>query len=151
MVRLLETAGSAQFEITLHDGKGSTGAQWYFREETSLPVAIQRWRIPPGGSEGMHAHPEGDGALEEIYVLVSGTAVMTVDGERHDLAPGDAVLARAGTSHDIVNPGDETAVLLIVFGPPGTALDWTRSRTGRASREAATAERTASPPTGGRQ
>lgn len=141
---MLETAGSAQFEITLHGGSGSTEVQWYFREQTSLPVAIQRWRIPPGGSEGRHVHPEsGDGALEEIYVLLSGTAVMTVDGERADLAAGDAVLARAGTSHDIVNPGNEPTVVLIVWGPPGTALDWTRSRTGRASHAAATAERTA--------
>lgn len=137
MVPLLETAGSARFGITLHDGDGAIDVQWYFREQTSLPVAIHRWRIPPGGSEGMHAHPEGDAALEEIYVLLTGTAVMTVDGERIELAPGDAVLARAGTSHDIVNPGAVPADVMVVWGRPGTAPDWTRSRTGRASHAAA--------------
>ncbi len=135
---MLESAGSAQFGITLHDGTGSTDVQWYFREETSLPVAIQRWRLPPGGSEGMHTHPPaGPGALEEVYVLVSGTAVMTVEGETFDLAPGDAVLARAGAAHDVRNRGDDTATLLVVWGPPGTALDWTSYRTGRAARDAA--------------
>ena len=135
---MLESAGSAQFDITLHDGEGRTDVQWYFREETSLPVAIQRWRIPPGGSEGRHTHPpSGAGALEEIYVLVGGTAVMTVGDETFDLVPGDAVLARAGAAHDVTNHGDDAATLLVVWGPPGTALDWTSYRTGNASREAA--------------
>lgn len=134
---MLERAGRAQSGLTLHGGERPTDVQWYFREESSLPVAIQRWELPPGGSEGLHAHPPGADALDEIYVLVSGAATMTVDGARYDLEPGDAVLARTGTQHDLRNPGTTPATVLVVWGPPGTALDWTRYRTGRASREAA--------------
>ena len=137
---MLEPAGRAQFAITLHDGERPSDLQWYFREESTLPVAIQRWELPPGGSEGMHAHPPGAEALEEIYVLLDGAAVMTVDGVRHDLGPGDAVLARAGTQHDLRNPGPEPASVLVVWGQPGTGMDWTRYRTGRASRDAAERE-----------
>lgn len=137
---MLERSGRAQFGITLHGGERPTDVQWYFREQSALPVAIQRWELPPGGSEGLHAHPPGDAALEEIYVLLHGTARMTVDGQRFDLEPGDAVLARPGQEHDLRNPGTSTAVVMVVWGPPGTALDWPRYRTGRASRDAAERE-----------
>ncbi|SFN79854.1 Cupin domain-containing protein [Pseudonocardia ammonioxydans] len=132
-----ERAGRARFAITLHGGERPSEVQWYFREQSTLPVAIQRWELPPGGSEGMHAHPPGAEALEEVYVLLEGAAVMTVDGERFDLGPGDAVLAPPGTQHDLVNPGPAPASVLVVWGPPGTAMDWASFRTGRASRDAA--------------
>lgn len=134
---MIERSGRARFDYTLHGGAAPTGVQWYFRAETALPVAVQRWELPPGGSEGAHSHPPGDEALEEMYVLVSGAATMRVDDVVHDLAPGDAVLAPAGSHHDIVNPGPEPAVVLVVWGEPGTPLDWSRYGTGRASREAA--------------
>lgn len=134
-----EPRGTAEIDHTLHGGAAPTRVQWYFREQTALPVAVQRWELPPGGGEGPHVHPAGDAALEELYVLVSGTAVMDVDGTTHRLAPGDAVLAPAGSDHDLRNPGDEPAVLLVVFGPPGTALDWRDFGTGRATHAAAQA------------
>lgn len=128
-----EPAGLGAFEHTLHGGAAPTRMQWLFREETTLPVAVQRWELPPGGSEGMHAHPEGDGALEELYVLLEGRAAMRVDGVDHDLAPGDAVLAPAGSPHDLRNVGDGPAHLLVVWGRPGEGVDWARYASGRAA------------------
>lgn len=128
------------FEHRLHDGAAATRVQWYFREHCWLPVAVQLWQVPPGGSEGMHRHSGDDSlALEELYVLISGRAVMTVDEVTYDLAPGDAVRAPVDSFHDVRNP-DEHAVaqVLVIFGEPGTPIDWSTFVTGRMSERAGT-------------
>jgi len=132
-----EPAGSGAFDHTLHGGSAPTRMQWLFREETALPVAVQRWDLPPGGSEGVHAHPPGDEALEELYVLLEGQATMHVDDATYELAPGDAVLAPAGSRHDLQNTGAGGARLVVVWGRPGSGVDWSRYASGVASRAAA--------------
>ncbi|MDN5748271.1 MAG: cupin domain-containing protein [Pseudonocardia sp.] len=109
--------------------------QWYFRGSSQLPVAVQSWTLPPGGSEGMHRHP-ADAPVEELYLVVSGTVSMQVDDTVHELGPGDAVLAPVGADHDVRNTGDGTAALVVVWGEPGTAVDWARFGSGRAAHEA---------------
>ncbi|MDN5854398.1 MAG: cupin domain-containing protein [Actinomycetia bacterium] len=133
---MVERAGVGAFDHMLHGGAAPTRVQWYFRESTQLPVAVQSWQLPPGGSEGMHTHRE-DAPLEELYVLVSGRAVMRVDDETYELAAGDAVLAPAGSDHDLRNAGENTAHVLVIWGNPGTALDWSRFVTGRMAHDAA--------------
>lgn len=134
---MIERSGAGRFRHRLHGGDGTVGVQWYFREESTLPVAVQRWELAPGTSEGAHTHPADGDSLEEIYVVVEGTVVMTVDDLTHTLNPGDAVRAPVGTRHDLANPGPEAAAVLIVWGPRGDGLDWSRYRTGRAARDAA--------------
>ena len=134
---MFEERGDGAFEHTLHGGAAPMRMQWYFREATALPVAVQRWELPPGGTEGMHAHPIGEAALEELYVLLEGRVVTHVDGITYDLAPGDAVLAPAGSDHDLQNTGRDPAVVLVIWGPPTGALDWTRYSSGRKARAAA--------------
>jgi mannose-6-phosphate isomerase-like protein (cupin superfamily) len=58
---------------------------------------------------------------------------MHVDGTAFTLGPGDAVLAPAGSDHDLRNSGDGPAVLLVIWGPPAGGLDWTRFGSGRAA------------------
>lgn len=89
----------------------------------------------------MHTHSEDTPPpLEELYVLVSGRAVMRVDGATHELEAGNAVLAPAGSDHDLRNAGDEAAQVLVIFGEPGRVFDWSRFATGRKSRDAAEAD-----------
>jgi quercetin dioxygenase-like cupin family protein len=133
---MIERAGTASFDHTLHGGALPTRVQWHFREETSLPVSVQTWELPPGGSEGTHVHPVGDEALEELYVLHEGHAAMSLDGVDHELRPGDAVLARAGVPHDLRNIGDETVRVTIIWGRPGVPVDWTRFASGQKSEAA---------------
>lgn len=132
---MIEQAGTAAFPHNFHGGTGQAQVQWRFREESALPVAVHSWELPPGGSEGMHTHPPGADALEEIYLLHEGTATMTLDGVAHPMAPGDAVLARAGVAHDLRNTGDTPARLTVIWGRPGTPVDWRRYPSGRRSAE----------------
>src|SRR5699024_8934009 len=99
-----------------------------------MPVAVQRWELAPGASEGMHAHGS-DLPLEELYLVMQGTATMRVDDQTYHLGPGDAVLAPVGAEHDLHNSGEETLRLVVIFGAPGTA-DWSWSPMATAARAA---------------
>jgi mannose-6-phosphate isomerase-like protein (cupin superfamily) len=133
---VLERAGETAFEHDMHDGALPMQVQWYFLDRSRLPVAVHLWELPAGGAEGLHAHGEDD-PLEELYLVVEGTARMRVDDERHDLGPGDAVLAPPGSRHDLTNTGDTPLKVVVVWGRPATETpDWTRYGTGRGARAA---------------
>ncbi|MDV9194449.1 cupin domain-containing protein [Streptomyces sp. Wh19] len=77
--------------------------------------------IEPGASVGEHVHMR----TEEIYYIISGRAVVTMDGERIDARPGDLITTPIGSSHSIANHGDEDMEFFVteVFpntGPPAT-------------------------------
>jgi mannose-6-phosphate isomerase-like protein (cupin superfamily) len=53
--------------------------------------------LEEGQSTRRHYHA----ATEEIYVVLEGRGEMEVEGERRDVAPGDAVLIPAGAWHEL--------------------------------------------------
>ena len=115
---MLEPRNSHRFDHELH-GAITRRKQVHFVNEMTLPVTIQTWELPPGGSEGMHAHEPGAGALEEFYLVLEGVARMQVGAEIHELCAGDSVLAQVGVNHDITNVGTELLRVLVVWGPQG--------------------------------
>jgi mannose-6-phosphate isomerase-like protein (cupin superfamily) len=66
--------------------------------------------VLPGTSIGVHRHEGND----EIYLVVSGTARMVVDGTEHRIAARDVVVTPSGSSHGLVNDGDEPLVMFVV-------------------------------------
>jgi mannose-6-phosphate isomerase-like protein (cupin superfamily) len=130
----VERTGEAAFDFVLHGGEGSTRIQWYFHDRSELPVALQAWELPPGGSEGRHAHP-AENPLEDQYLIIAGQARMQIDGRVLDLGPGDAVLAPVGSEHDLRNTGDTVLHLVVVWGRPGHA-DFSEFATAQAARQA---------------
>lgn len=133
---MLERAGETAFDHDMHEGALPMRVQWYLLDRSRLPVAVQLWELPPGGSEGLHSHEE-DEPLEELYLVVEGSARMRVDDEQHDLGPGDAVLAPVGSRHDLRNTGADTLKVVVVWGRPATEPpDWSPFRTAHASRAA---------------
>lgn len=123
---MIERDGDYAYDLTLHGGEGRTTIKHYFVKESSLPVSVQMWTLEPGASEGMHTHH--DPPLEELYLVSSGTATLTLDGEVHQLGPGDAMLSPAGTDHNLVNTGEDPLRVIVVWGEPGNA-DLTGFRT----------------------
>ena len=57
--------------------------------------------IRPGTASVPHAHDE-----YEIFIAISGEAVVEGDGERAALLPGDIVHLRPGMAHRVVNESD---------------------------------------------
>lgn len=66
--------------------------------------------LPAGASVGVHSHASD----EEYYYVVSGTGVMTLDGRRHEVGPGDITAVYPGGSHGLENPGPEPLRFIVV-------------------------------------
>lgn len=131
---MLERGGSTAFDYNMHSSAALTTVQWLFLDETRLPVAVHLWQLPPGGAEGMHSHGDEE-PLEELYLVVAGSARMSVDEETHDLGPGDAVLAPVGSEHDLRNTGNTTLKVVVIWGHPAQT-DWSPFGTAAAARKA---------------
>jgi len=61
----------------------------------------------PGGLHEQHE--------DEVYYVLSGKGVMTVDDTKVDMTPGTAVLTRPGSSHSLKQIGSEDLVVLISY------------------------------------
>jgi mannose-6-phosphate isomerase-like protein (cupin superfamily) len=70
-------------------------------------------RLPPGGATKAHFHPR----TEEIYYILEGTALMTVDQESVPVGPGDAIAIPPGMVHMICNTGSGTLKFLCCCAP----------------------------------
>ena len=75
-------------------------------------VQMVNWsKLPVGKSFQPHYH-EG---MQEVFVLFSGTAKMTVEGQSFELVGGDAIFIDPQEVHEMKNTGDED-VIYLVFG-----------------------------------
>jgi transcriptional regulator with XRE-family HTH domain len=70
----------------------------------------------PGGSTGDVPYAHGDS--EEVFVVVSGTVELELDGEVLTLDPGDCAHYRSSTPHRVANVGPDRAEVLYVISPP---------------------------------
>ena len=57
-------------------------------------------------------------ASEEIYVVVKGSGMLEVDGERRTIRPGDAILIPPGAWHTLENNGTSELRILCCCAPP---------------------------------
>jgi mannose-6-phosphate isomerase-like protein (cupin superfamily) len=70
--------------------------------------------LEPGQAQKVHSHSGSD----KIYLLLQGSALVTIGSEESTLSPNQAVLASAGIPHGVRNASRENAVLLVVTAPP---------------------------------
>lgn len=82
--------------------------------------------IEPGGAVGEHVHTR----TEEIYYIIGGEAVMTVNGVELECAAGDLITTPIGTSHAIENRSgrDMQFFVVEVFPGEGAAAEPVRVR-----------------------
>ena len=80
----------------------------------SRNLAITWVEGAPGSRQGLHAHPDS----EQVYVIVRGRGVMTVDEEEKEVSAGTLVLVPPGAGHAILNTGDEPLVFVSATAPP---------------------------------
>lgn len=65
--------------------------------------------LEPGASIGVHRHGEN----EEVYVVLAGHGVMTVNGECQAVKTGDIILNKPGWEHGIENTAQELLKLFV--------------------------------------
>ena len=67
----------------------------------------------PGQSQAGHAHAGSD----KVYLVWEGTGEFTIGEETARLEPGQAVLAPAGQTHSVINPGPDRLNLYVFMAP----------------------------------
>ncbi len=95
----------------LHDGIGLCDNRELYSSadfETRL-LFLSHTVIPPGATIGYHTHGED----EEMYIILAGRAVMTVNGEKREVRAGDAILNRRGWSHGLENTSEEPVTIMV--------------------------------------
>lgn len=68
----------------------------------------------PGAYVHMHSHK----VQEQIYHVLSGEGVLTVDGERRLVRANDVTYIPPGVEHDFHCTGTDTLVFLVITSPP---------------------------------
>ena len=69
-------------------------------------------KLAPGKQIEAHVDP-----MEEIYFVMSGSGKMHVNEDSRQVGLGDATWIPAGSSHSLLNNGDEDLVILVVASP----------------------------------
>jgi mannose-6-phosphate isomerase-like protein (cupin superfamily) len=67
--------------------------------------------VPVGSEIGIHTHNLDD---QEIYIVISGSAEMTVEGATFAINAGDVVVNPPGGTHSLVNTGDTPIQLVVI-------------------------------------
>jgi mannose-6-phosphate isomerase-like protein (cupin superfamily) len=93
-----------------HNGGGQTIGYSFFKKVPNLRLVFRKRALKPGSGIGLHEQHE-----DEIYYVLSGRGVMTLDGKTVDVTPGTAVLTRTGSSHSLKQTGDADLVILINY------------------------------------
>jgi quercetin dioxygenase-like cupin family protein len=81
---------------------------------TTARVQLDLYCVGPGQQQKPHTHDDQD----KIYVVLEGQGRFTVDGTETVLAPGEAIVARAGAEHGLLNDGTAPLLALVVVAPP---------------------------------
>jgi mannose-6-phosphate isomerase len=84
------------------------GAYWVLEDAPTHKV--KRIEVAPGSRLSYQRHEQ----RAEHWVVISGTAEVTVDGAVHVLEPGGAIDIPRGAAHRMKNPGVEPLVFVEV-------------------------------------
>ncbi len=94
-----------------HDGVGEVLAQRVLDRVDSAGLRfVDLVEVPPGSTIGRHTH----GSDEELYIVISGRAIVELEGKPVSVGPGDVALNRPGGTHALVVEGDAVLRMVVV-------------------------------------
>lgn len=101
-----------QLQESSHDGAGPVDLYeiWGADNFHSNIDFCDRVVVPPDSSIGYHRH----GNNEEMYILLEGEGLMTIDGKEVVVRKGDMILNQAGGHHGLLNNSAEDIDLLVI-------------------------------------
>jgi mannose-6-phosphate isomerase-like protein (cupin superfamily) len=80
----------------------------------NIGISLAEAVIPAGAITHLHLHRQS----EELYHIMSGAGIMTLDAERFVVETGDTVAIAPGTPHQIHNHHNEPLKILCCCSPP---------------------------------
>jgi mannose-6-phosphate isomerase-like protein (cupin superfamily) len=93
-----------------HEGGGTTTAYPFFADAAQFAIVFRKRALHPGSGIGCHPHGK-----DEIYYVVSGRGEFTLDGVKHQVGPGSAMLTRDGSTHCLKQVGNEDLVIIVNY------------------------------------
>jgi len=81
---------------------------------TTERAQLDLYCVAPGQSQKPHTHGDQD----KVYYVVEGRGRFRIGGEELALEAGEAVVARAGVEHGLVNASAAPLLVLVVVTPP---------------------------------
>ena len=111
----------AQYTVKRIDEMEAIVAGAFKRARAELGVSAFGMNVidmPPNITDAYPEHDHADDGQEEVYVTLSGSAELDVEGEKIPLEPDKMVRIAPGTMRT-VRTADEPVRLLIVGGVPG--------------------------------
>jgi mannose-6-phosphate isomerase-like protein (cupin superfamily) len=70
--------------------------------------------LQPDQEIGAEVHDDGD----QMFLVVAGTAAITIGDTTHEAATGTLAVVPAGVRHNVANRGAAPMTLLTVYAPP---------------------------------
>jgi quercetin dioxygenase-like cupin family protein len=120
-------ASAERFTIAHRDEFERSGAKWGLARR-SLGInsfGMNLVDLEPG--ESIPEHTEAERGHEEVFVVLSGTPTMVIDGQEHPVATGTYVRLDPEPRRTVVNTGSEPCSVLIVSAPTTSGyepLEW---------------------------
>ncbi len=81
----------------------------------SKNLSITLVEMEPGGVQHIHSHEP-----EQMYSILEGQGLMTVDGEQQSVSPGDTIFFESFAEHGLENTGGTTLKYLSAASPSFT-------------------------------
>ena len=107
---VVSEAGLAVEQPGPHGGAGRTTAFPFFADAKGLPFFFRKRVLHKGAGSGLHQHDK-----DEMYYVVSGRGRYIIDGSIRDVGPGDAMLTRIGSTHALMQDGEDDLVILLAY------------------------------------
>ena len=112
--RVVQEGSIATVQPGPHGGPGETTAYPFFKDEPAMSFEFRKRVLHAGAGIGFHQHDK-----DEIYYVISGRGIYTLDGKDYDAGPGSAMLTRPGSTHALRQTGEADLVLLITYRKQG--------------------------------
>ena len=78
----------------------------------SKHLAVSLVEMQPGGIQHIHAHDP-----EQMYFILEGSGIMTIDGESKPVKAGDVVFYPSRAAHGLQNTGDTVLKYISAASP----------------------------------
>jgi mannose-6-phosphate isomerase-like protein (cupin superfamily) len=92
-------------------GTGKSTGYYFFGRRSKIldfPGSFRKRVLHKGSSVGLTQQTR-----DEVYYILSGTGVLTVNGSRRRVEAGTAILKRAGNSYSFEQEGDQDLVMIV--------------------------------------
>ena len=104
--------GYSIVDVAALEGSGPGGAVRFVRRELECEAFGINWFELPPGMEGRE-HDESESAQEEVNVIVSGSGIYIVDGERIPVHPGTCVRFDPEVTRQLVAGPDGVTMIAV--------------------------------------